>query len=99
MDEKTTAEALGLAYHSIPVANRDALNWETAQQVHALLENATGTALVHCRSGNRVGAVFALDAAKSQGASLEEALEIGRAHGMTSLEEHIRPLLEAGTPP
>ena len=98
MDEKSTVEALGLQYMALPIPDRASLNWNTAAELDALLESTEGKVLVHCRSGNRVGSLFALRAALSPEVSMEEALAIGRVHGMTSLEDHVRPLLEQGAP-
>ncbi len=50
-----------------------------------MLAGIEGPVLLHCRTGNRVGALLALRASM-QGASDEEALEIGRKAGLGSLE-------------
>jgi len=98
MDEQNVVEGLGVQYIAAPIASRQALNWETAQQVMSALESSEGTALVHCRSGNRAGAIFALGAGLDSAIGVEQALEIGRTHGLTSLEDQVRPLLEARSP-
>jgi uncharacterized protein (TIGR01244 family) len=98
MDEQALVEELGIQYLATPIASREALNWETAQEVQDALESSEGTALVHCRSGNRVGAIFALGAGLDSEIGVDQALEIGRLHGLTSLEDHVRPLLEARPP-
>ena len=54
--------------------------------------------LVHCASGNRVGALIALSAA-DEGVPVEEALARGRAAGMTSTEARVRELLGAPAQP
>jgi hypothetical protein len=51
---------------------------------------------VHCASSNRVGAMAALRAAWIDGRPTEEALQIGRAWGLKSLEPTVRARLEAG---
>ena len=60
----------------------------------ALLHRAGVTpVLVHCGSGNRVGALLALQ--KSQeGADVEAAVAYGKEGGLTRLEEHVRKLLQ-----
>ena len=98
MDERTTTSKLGLSYHSLPIASRAALSWDAAGQLNALLEQAEGPILVHCRSGNRAGALFALRAGLDPSISVDQALKIGREHGLTSLDAHIQPLLLAGPP-
>jgi hypothetical protein len=49
--------------------------------------------LFHCGSGNRIGAVLALQAAWLDGVAAEDALDYGRANGLTSLEPTTRELL------
>ena len=98
MDEQAVVEGLGIEYLAAPIASHEALSWETAQQVMSALESSEGTALVHCRSGNRAGAIFALGAGLDSEIGVNQALEIGRAHGLTSLEDHVRPLLEERPP-
>ena len=53
------------------------------------------TTLVHCASGNRVGAAFALHAQAFGGASVEEAMTLGERHGLTSMSSAIRQRLES----
>ena len=64
------------------------------QTLDRLLAQAEGErTLLHCASGNRVGALMALRAAWLHGASDEEALAIGRAHGLASLRGQVEMLL------
>ncbi|MCP1726283.1 uncharacterized protein (TIGR01244 family) [Natronospira proteinivora] len=91
---------LGMLYIHIPVAGADGL---TRQAVSAF-DRAVSAAgdepvLYHCASGNRVGAMFALRAALIEDHSVEEAMEIGRKHGMTSLAEPVQEMLESGQVP
>ena len=53
-------------------------------------------AMVHCASGNRVGAMLALKAAWIDGASPEEALQLGVDAGLTRLHDRVATLLEQG---
>lgn len=85
IDEAIAAESAGLAYHWLPVAGAKGTTYENARALDELVAGIEGPILLHCRSGNRVGALLALTAGK-QGASEEEALEIGRRAGLTSLE-------------
>lgn len=94
-DEKTVVETLGMTYVSLPVSMSDGLDVETATALRTILDNSDGAALVHCGSGNRVGALYAIGAYEIDGVSLEQALEIGRTAGMTRLEPRIREMLEA----
>jgi uncharacterized protein (TIGR01244 family) len=90
-------QALGLAYRSIPVAGADGLTEDNARALATALEEAKGPVIVHCGSGNRVGALFALKAFALDGKSPEEALALGKKAGLTHLEPAVRQRL--GLPP
>lgn len=85
MDEETTVEELGMDYISLPIAGRDDINFDNAKKLDRFLSKYQGPVLVHCGTGNRVGALLALRE-KLYGAGDEEALAFGKAAGMTSLE-------------
>jgi uncharacterized protein (TIGR01244 family) len=93
-DEETALESLGLAYVSIPVAGPEGLTEQNARALAAVLadEDAYPVA-IHCASGNRVGALLALEAAWVDGAAAADALALGRAAGLTGLEPAVRKLL------
>ena len=93
--EAETVAELGMTYVSLPVAGTSGLTEENAAALAALLEEADRPLLLHCGSGNRVGALLALKAFWLEGASAEEALEIGRDGGLTRLEGAVRELLES----
>ena len=95
-DETATAGSLGLHYVRIPVAGAAGLTPANVQALQTALSQANGPVLLHCASGNRVGALLALMKAQ-QGASTEQALQFGRDAGMTSLEAQTRTLLEQDT--
>ncbi|MGB5352250.1 MAG: sulfur transferase domain-containing protein, partial [Woeseia sp.] len=59
-DEAATAASLGLHYRSLPVAGPDGVTFENAAKLDALLAEYDGPVLLHCSSGNRVGALLAL---------------------------------------
>ncbi len=92
-DEAAAAAAAGLEYSALPIENRGAVTVENARQLGELLDSFDGPVVVHCGSGNRVGALVALLEA-DRGASAEEALEAGRAAGLTRLEGVVRERLE-----
>ncbi|WP_312236915.1 sulfur transferase domain-containing protein [Stenotrophomonas sp.] len=92
-DETAAAERLGLRYVRIPVAGAAGLTQANARALRATLAQSTGPVLLHCASGNRAGALLAVLQAQD-GASVEQALELGRRAGMTSLEAPTRVLLE-----
>lgn len=99
-DEQAVAEDLGLRYVSIPVAGPEDVTPDTVARFSRELERARGdgAVIVHCASANRVGAMLALDHGLTRGASREEALELGRAGGMVSLEPVVDALLRQRQP-
>jgi uncharacterized protein (TIGR01244 family) len=92
LDEAAAVESLGLDYVNLPVSGADAISWENASQLEEILSSYDGPVLVHCGSGNRVGALLALSKSKN-GAEDEEAVAYGRAAGMTGLESVVRSRL------
>jgi len=88
-------EARGMTYVALPIAGTDDLNAETAAALDAALALAEQPVMVHCGSGNRVGALFALRAYFVEGASLEQAMTFGEDAGMTRLGDSTREILEA----
>ena len=91
--EAAAAEAAGLEYTPLPIPNADAVDFDNARKLGELLDQYDGPVVVHCGSGNRVGALVALLEA-DRGASDEEALDAGRAAGLTRLEGLVKERLE-----
>lgn len=94
MNEAEVVESLGMSYTSIEVAGASGVNFENAQALDRALADLDGPVLLHCRTGNRVGALLALRASKN-GASDDEALEIGRAAGLGSLDAAVMEQIQA----
>jgi protein tyrosine phosphatase (PTP) superfamily phosphohydrolase (DUF442 family) len=95
---RAAAEAAGLEYVSIPVGDEADLDLGSVRALDAVLDDPTrGPAVVACASGNRSGALLALRAFWFEGASAEEALELGKRGGLTRFEPQVRTLL--GLPP
>ncbi|MCE5233584.1 MAG: sulfur transferase domain-containing protein [Mizugakiibacter sp.] len=93
-DEDAVVRALGLAYVHIPIDGAAALCREAARRLaDALARHGAGPVLVHCGSGNRVGALVALKAAWVDGHAPAQALAAGRQAGLTGLEPAVRALL------
>lgn len=92
-DEEELMRELGLEYINIPVAGAADLSEDNARNLAFALENIDGVALVHCASSNRVGALFAVKAARLDEMSVDAALEIGRAAGLRAMEPAVRQLL------
>jgi uncharacterized protein (TIGR01244 family) len=94
-DEAAAMREAGISYDALPIAGADALTRGNVEAFDSLLRDARGPVLVHCGSGNRVGAMAALRAAWIEGQPAESAIEEGKAWGLQSLEPKVRDLLEA----
>lgn len=93
-DEARIATGLGLDYHAIPIAGAQSLTKENAQKLDELLDQAGDElTLIHCASGNRVGALIAVREAWIKGQPTEAAIAEGKRWGLTSLEEAVRAAL------
>ncbi len=94
-DETREAERLGLRHVSIPIAGPKDLTPENLARFSRELADArsAGGVLVHCASANRVGAMLALDEGLSNGKSAADALSLGRAAGLTTLEPAVTEML------
>ena len=85
-DQAAEVRRLGMDYIAQPIAGKDDITPANAAALHALRKERDGDVLLHCASGNRVGALLALAAVQVDGASPEAALTLGRAAGLKSLE-------------
>jgi uncharacterized protein (TIGR01244 family) len=91
-DEAQQARALGLQFVSIPVAGADDLTVDNAHRLADAMNAPDAKPLIlHCASGNRVGALLALKAFHIDGLSRDRALELGTQAGLASL----KPAVEA----
>jgi uncharacterized protein (TIGR01244 family) len=95
-DEAAAAQMAGLDYSNLPLSGPGDLTRENVQAFDAMLRHAKRPVLVHCASGNRVGAMAALRAAWVDGKGAEEAIAIGKAWGLKGLEGDVRRRLETG---
>lgn len=94
-DEPAQARQLGLSYEVLGIAGAQDLTPDNARRLDQLLaQHGDAATLVHCASGNRVGALIALRAAWVQGKSKTEAMTIGRKWGMTNAEKAVDHLLD-----
>lgn len=96
-DEEHEVQRLGMRYVAVPVAGAEDLTQATVQRFSTELEQARrlGSVLVHCASANRVGALLALDRGLTRGAPDDEALALGRAAGLDSLEPVVTQMLSS----
>jgi uncharacterized protein (TIGR01244 family) len=99
LDEKSLVENAGMAYRWLPIAGSAGLTRENVSAFDRMLaESGEGRVLVHCASGNRVGAMMALRARWVQAKSPEEALAIGKGAGLKGLEGDVKALLQPEAP-
>lgn len=94
-DEAAEAAAAGMDYLQIPVAGAADITPDNARRLWQAVAAADGKVLVHCASGNRVGALLAVGAARERGLPVEDAIAFGRSAGLTSLEPRVRQVLAA----
>ena len=89
IDEQAEVEALDMKYVTLPIVGDAAINFENAEKLDRIIAGFDAPVLVHCGSGNRVGALLALRH-RLAGADDEAALELGKSAGLTSLEPVVR---------
>lgn len=93
-DEAELVEALGMTYHRVPIGSPADLDRDAVEAFDRILaEIGDDPALLHCASGNRIGALYALRAGWLLGEDTEAAVETGKAHGLTGLEAAVRDKL------
>ena len=93
--ESTWVEGFGMKYFHIPVAGAEGLTLENTKLFAEVLSKTENYPLiVHCKTGGRVGALFALKAFHIDGKSKEEALLIGERAGLSSLAPAVKKILE-----
>lgn len=92
--EAEQVRALGMAYEELPIAGAAAITDENAARLWQLVSRAEGPVVLHCASGNRVGALLSIGAWRQGGMSPRQALEFGKAAGLGSLEPRVRELLQ-----
>ncbi len=92
MDEAVVIDDLGMDYIVFPITKPDGISFENAAKLDHLIGSAAGPVLVHCASGNRVGALLALRASLA-GADDATALQYGKNGGMTRLEGRVKEVL------
>lgn len=95
-DEPRAVAAHGLTFHAIPIKGPQSLTRDNAQALDEVLRQiGDESALLHCSSGNRVGALIALREAWINGQPTEEAIAIGKHWGLTALESAVRNTLNS----
>lgn len=90
-DEKSVVEAAGMHYTHLPISGADDLKQLNLLQFDQALRAHHGKkTLLHCGSGNRVGACVALRAGWLRGRKMDTAMQRGKDHGLDNLEEEVR---------
>ncbi len=88
-------ERAGLVFLQLPVSGVDTVDQEQMRQFWAYWNNPSlKPMLVHCASGNRVGALLALAAYQCGGLAAEEAMQRGLAAGLKASEAMVRARLK-----
>lgn len=104
-DEGAAAKAAGLAYWNVPFKTADELTdaeLDAARKVIREAEVAERALALHCRTGNRVGAVWAayrvLDSGAPVSVAFTEAKAVGLAEPLleSRVREYIRTRTDAG---
>ena len=94
-----SVEAAGMTYVTVPIEGAAGLSEERARAFADVLAEVEHPVVVHCGSGNRVGALFALKAFYVDGATADEAIQFGLDAGMTRLESAVREHLATAVQP
>lgn len=98
-DEARALQERGLRYRRLPIASAKDLTPANASALKQLLQDSDGGGvLLHCASGNRVGALLALMAAQEEGLPPEQALALGRQAGLKSLAPVVEQKLGLAKP-
>ena len=88
------ARTLGLSYLELPVTGAQDLDPDKVAALGKLVvQRAEHPLVVYCASGNRAGAMLALEQAQVEGWPPEAALWVGQAAGLDQLEDEVRVLL------
>ena len=93
-DEKAEVESKGLNYVNLQIKGKAGVTIENAKLFAEIMSKQQGKTFVHCASGNRVGAMFALSHILNKDKSLEEAIELGEKAGMRSLKEKVTAMIK-----
>ncbi len=97
-DESAALERLSVSYENIPVDGDRLEEAETFERFFAAMDRAgDGPVLVHCASGNRVGALYYAWLVAEKGVDRGEALEHAQANGLrsSSLEKAVDRYLDS----
>jgi protein tyrosine phosphatase (PTP) superfamily phosphohydrolase (DUF442 family) len=92
--EAEFVRSLGMDYVELPISGGDAFTEINAKRLAEILaEPSALPAVVHCRSGNRVGILFAVKAFYLDGLDGPAALKFGKEAGARRFPEQVQALL------
>ena len=91
--EEEHATETGTDFQRMPIAGGAGVDESAARALARGLDAAERPAVLYCGSSNRVGALLALGAFHMDAVPAEEALALGTAAGMKSLEPKVRGLM------
>ena len=94
LDEQKVVEELGMVYVTLPVSGPVDATFDNATALDKILAENEGRVFLHCASGNRAAALYALRE-KLLGATNDEALAVGKVAGLTRLEKTVKERLES----
>ncbi len=93
-NEEKQANLHGINYVAFPINGGKDVTKEAAIKFSELLGESNETTLVHCASGNRVGALYALKAYFVDNKTKAEALSIGKKAGLTRLSSKVEGIID-----
>ena len=89
-DEAAAVAQVGMYYEHLPINGVADLKQLKILAFDNILRQHHGKKIaMHCGSGNRVGAAIALRAGWLRGRKMDTAMERGRSHGLTKLEDEV----------
>ncbi len=94
-NEAERVAELGMNYVSFPISGAEGITEDNARGLTTLLDEAESPILLHCGSGNRIGALLALSAFHVRDWGIEDALAYGLESGLTRLEPVVVEHLES----
>ena len=92
-DEQSYLNSINTAYYSLPVIDEGDINFDNARLLQTLINDADGKVLVHCGSGNRVGALMSL-IGSLEGMDKQEAIEFGIQNRLGGLINTVNQVIE-----
>ncbi len=96
LDERALVEKLGMTYLHLPWNGAEELTDEVFDRAREMLKSAEKPILLHCKSANRVGAVWLPHRVLDGGLSVDDAVTEAKAVGLkaTEYEQKARDYIE-----